>query len=98
MQRKVDDYSRYNWDSDADSAGEPPEEPVNADRIRADAEALAPHEERLRELCGSYDALSASDRLVLQSIREDLDASDTSDEESEEEEEEDEYEEGLVDY
>ncbi len=34
-------------------------------------------------------------RLVLQSIREDLDASDTSDEESEEE---DEYEEGLVDY
>ena len=64
-------------------------------RIRADAEALAPHEERLRELCGSYDALSASDRLVLQSIREDLDASDTSDEESEEE---DEYEEGLVDY
>ena len=94
VQRKVDDYSRMNWDSDADSAGEPPE-PVSADRIRADAEALAPHEERLRELCGSYDALSASDRLVLQSIREDLDASDTSDEESEEE---DEYEEGLVDY
>ena len=96
VQRKVEDYSRYNWDSDADSAGEPPE-PLSADRIRADAEALAPHEERLRDLYGSdlYDALSASDRLVLQSIREDLDASDTSDEESEEE---DEYEEGLVDY
>ena len=101
VQREVEDYSRYNWDSDADSAGEPPE-PVSADRIRADAEALAPDiEERLRDLYGSdlYDALSASDRLVLQSIREDLDASDTSDEESEEEsEEEDEYEEGLVDY
>ena len=98
VQRKVEDYSRMNWDSDADAADEPPEEPVSADRlnrIRADAEALAPHEERLRELCGSYDALSAADRLVLQSIREDLDASDTSDEESEEE---DEYEEGLVDY
>ena len=35
---------------------------------------------------------------MLQSIREDLDASDTSDEESEEDSEEDEYEEGLVDY
>ena len=97
VQREVEDYSRYNWDSDADSAGEPPE-PVSADRIRADAEALAPHEERLRELCGDYDALPASDRLMLQSIREDLDASDTSDEESEEDSEEDEYEEGLVDY
>ena len=64
VQREVEDYSRYNWDSDADSAGEPPE-PVSADRIRADAEALAPHEERLRELCGDYDALPASDRLML---------------------------------
>ena len=97
MQRKVEDYSRYNWDSDADSAGEPPE-PVSADRIRADAEDIAPHEERLRELCGSYDALSAADRLVLQSIREDLDASDTSDEESEEEEENDDGEGGSDDY
>ena len=40
-------------------------------------------------------AIAEADRLVMESIREDLNASDTSDEESEEE---DEYEEGLVDY
>lgn len=95
IQRKID-YDSYNYDySDdegkADDADDDADNAAAAGRIdimRAKAEALAPFiEERLRELCLTYDALSASDRLVLQSISEDLDADDTSDEEPDEDEE-----------